>query len=72
MAKSWSDIDGFFLRDVSFLFEDASYRDEPQLNSSQDYSSLSHNYTRDLAESYQTVVNIFMGATAQPRNGQEK
>lgn len=73
MANYWSSmgVDGFYLRDIPFLFEDNSFTNEPQLSSSQDYSSLSHNYTRDLADSYQTVVNIFTGAM-QPRNGQEK
>lgn len=45
--------------------------DENALSNSQNYSSLSHNYTRDLPDSYQAVNNIFFNSI-QPRLGIEK
>lgn len=59
-------VDGFYLRDVAFLYEDAQLTDESQLSSSQEYVFHSHNNTRDLTESYQAVNDIFFGAI-QPR-----
>jgi len=59
-------VDGFYLRDVAFLYEDAQLTDESQFSSSQDYVFNSHNNTRDLTESYQAVNDIFFGAI-QPR-----
>ena len=66
-------VDGFFVRDVPWWFEDQQWRDENQISSmgnqwnnignqmtySTGYDSLSHNYTRDLPESYQTVSSLF-------------
>lgn len=63
-------VDGFYLRDPSFLYEEAQLSDEPQLNNSQDYASLSHNYTRDLPESYQAILSIFGGI--QPKMNEER
>jgi len=61
-------IDGFYLRDVAFLYEDAQFQDEPMALSptpSDDYLSLSHNYTRDLSESFQVVGQIFSAVIAE-------
>ena len=62
----WLDlgVDGFYLRDVPYLYEDPQFRDEMAASSSSsitsvDYDSLSHNYTRDLIESYQVISQIF-------------
>ena len=73
-ANFWLDrgLDGFYLRDSPFLYEDAQLTDENQIVSgSQEYVSLSHNYTRDLAESYQAVNDIFIGSI-QPRLGEDR
>ena len=52
-ASFWLDlgVDGFFLRDSPYLIEDNEFRNELQISDSNDYMSLSHNYTRDLIES---------------------
>lgn len=68
---SWLDtgVDGVFLRDTSFLVEDGQLRDEPQSSagssSNNEYDYLTHNYTRDLAESTQVVIDIFGGRVTQ-------
>lgn len=75
MVSFWNSqgVDGFFVRDVPWWFEDQQWRDENQISSmgnqmnnmgnqmtySTGYDSLSHNYTRDLPESYQTVSSLF-------------
>nr|CAH0113779.1 unnamed protein product [Daphnia galeata] len=64
-------VDGFYLRDVAFLYEDVQLTDESQYSTSSDYAFNSHNMTRDLAESYQTVNDIFIG-TIQPRLGGDR
>ena len=64
-------VDGFYLRDVAFLYEDVQLTDESQYSTSSDYAFNSHNMTRDLAESYQTVNDIFIG-TIQPRLGSDR
>jgi len=52
-ASFWLDlgVDGFFLHDSPYLIEDNELRNELQISDSNDYMSLSHNYTRDLIES---------------------
>lgn len=78
-------VDGFFVRDVPWWFEDSQLRDENQLSSmgnqmnnmgnqmtySTGYDSLSHNYTRDLPESYQAVNTIFINSVG-PKLGLDK
>lgn len=72
-ANFWLElgVDGFYLRDVAFLYEDAQLTDENQWSTSQDYAFNSHNNSRDLAESYQAVNDIFIG-TIQPRLGGDR
>lgn len=73
MVSFWSEqgVDGFFIRDAAWWFEDPQLKDETQLSNSDDYASLSHNFTRDMAESYQAINSIFLSAIG-PRLGVDK
>ena len=67
----WLDlgVDGFYLRDVPYLYTDPQFRDETAASAapatSNGYDSLSHNYTRDLSESYQVLSQIFVDVINQ-------
>ena len=63
MVQFWigQGVDGFNIRDLSFWLEDKQLRNETQIYfSSNDYTSYTHNYTRDLNESYEIVNDIFV------------
>lgn len=64
VVKFWLDkgVNGFFIRDVPFLFEDQTFKDNPQIRSTdpQDYYSYNHNNTRDLTESFNIIKDIFV------------
>lgn len=64
-------VNGFYVRDAAFLYEDAQLTDESQLGNTQDYASFSHNFTRDLPESYQAINDIF-ASIMMPRLGEER
>jgi len=70
-VQYWLDfgVDGFYLRDVPYLYEDPQFRDETAASAapatSNGYDSLSHNYTRDLSESYQVLSQIFVDVINQ-------
>ncbi|KAK4008132.1 hypothetical protein OUZ56_013285 [Daphnia magna] len=72
-ANFWLDkgVNGFHVRDAAFLYEDAQLTDESQLGNTQDYASFSHNFTRDLPESYQAINDIF-ASIMMPRLGEER
>lgn len=64
-------MNGFYVRDAAFLYEDTQLTDESQLGNTQEYVSFSHNFTRDLPESYQAVNDIFSNIM-QPRLGDDR
>lgn len=54
-------VDGFYIRDVPLLVEDQQFRDDTLISpSSNDYASYTHNYTRDLSESFDIIGEIFV------------
>jgi alpha-glucosidase len=80
VVSFWLDqgVDGFYIRDLPFLFEDRDLRDETPLSqnsysgaSSDDYASYRHENTRDLSESYQIIQDLFV-STINPYNKQQK
>lgn len=63
VVRFWMEqqVDGFYIRDVPLLVEDQQFRDDTLISpSSNDYASYTHNYTRDLSESFDIIGEIFV------------
>ena len=67
VVRFWIDqgVEGFYIRDLPFLYESKHFTSESPSGSNagispEDYLHYSHNMTRDLAESYQIIQDIFV------------
>lgn len=59
----WLDkgVDGFIVDKISYLYEDADFKNEPlsgQNVDSNDYDYLNHIYTKDQSETYELLYNF--------------